>query len=115
MVGGGEGKHTLQGAGGVKSLRFPGPRSPVTLQSCLLNDLLQQWPTQLNKEEVLRRSNLEDGASQAVLVVKNPPASAGDTRDYGSGRSPGGGRATLSRILAWRIPRTEEPGRLRSV
>ena len=48
-------------------------------------------------------------------LVKNPPASAGDTRDYGSGRSPGGGRATLSRILAWRIPRTEEPGRLRSV
>ena len=36
-----------------------------------------------------------DGASQAVLMVKNPPASAGDVRDVGlipgSGRSPGGG------------------------
>ena len=34
-------------------------------------------------------------ASQVVLVVKNPPANAGDVRDLGlipgSGRSPGGG------------------------
>ena len=28
----------------------------------------------------------------------------------GSGRSPGGGMATHSSILAWRIPWTEEPG-----
>ena len=36
------------------------------------------------------------GASQVALVVKNPPANAGDIRDVGSipgsGRSPGGGR-----------------------
>ena len=35
-----------------------------------------------------------DGASPVVLVVKNPPATAGDKRDTnsvpGSGRSPGG-------------------------
>ena len=35
------------------------------------------------------------GASQVVLVVKNPPANAGDVRDVGlipgSGRPPGGG------------------------
>ena len=31
----------------------------------------------------------------------------------GSGRSPGG--ATHSSILAWKIPRTEEPGRLQSM
>ena len=35
------------------------------------------------------------GASHVVLVVKNPPTSAGDIRDMGSvpglGRSPGGG------------------------
>jgi len=34
-------------------------------------------------------------ASQVALVVKNPPANAGDIRDWGSvpgsGRSPGGG------------------------
>ena len=35
------------------------------------------------------------GASQVALVIKNPPASAGDIKDVGSipglGRSPGGG------------------------
>ena len=35
------------------------------------------------------------GASQAAVVVRNPPANAGDIRDAGSipgwGRSPGGG------------------------
>ena len=36
-----------------------------------------------------------DGASQVALVVKNPPANAGEIRDAGlisgSGRTPGGG------------------------
>ena len=66
-------------------------------------------------------------------VVKNLPANAGDLRDIGSipglGRYPGEGHgnplgkrnplgkgmATFSRILAWRIPWTEEPGGLPSV
>ena len=43
------------------------------------------------------------GASQ-VVVVKIPPANVGATGDtgstLGSGRSPGGGNATHSRILA---------------
>ena len=47
-------------------------------------------------------------------MIKNPPANAGDLRDVGLiptlGRSPGGGLATQSGILAWRIPWTEEPG-----
>ena len=42
------------------------------------------------------------------IVVKNPPANTGDIRDAvsipGSERSRGGGRATHSSILAWRIP-----------
>ena len=45
-------------------------------------------------------------------------ANAGDVRDPGSiprsGRSPGRGHATHSSIPAWRIPWTEEPGRLQS-
>ena len=49
----------------------------------------------------------------------NPPANARDIRDMGSipgsGRSPGGGLATHSNMLAWRIPWTEEPGRLQSI
>ena len=47
-------------------------------------------------------------------MVKNPLATAGDTRDAsfipGSGRSPGTGHGNHSSILAWKIPRTEEPG-----
>ena len=45
--------------------------------------------------------------------VKNLPADAGDVCLIpGSGRSPGGGKATHSRILAWRTPGTEELGGL---
>ena len=49
-----------------------------------------------------------------MLVIKNPPANAGHTREAcsisGSGRSPGGSQATHSSVLTWRIPRSEEPG-----
>ena len=54
------------------------------------------------------------------IVVKNPLANAGDTRDSGlipgSGRSPGVGNGTplqySSFPLAWKIAWTEEPGTL---
>ena len=49
-------------------------------------------------------------ASQVVLVVKKLPANSGDTKDTssipGSGRFPG-----IKSILAWKNPRTEEPGK----
>ena len=58
-------------------------------------------------------------ASRVVLVVKNLPANARDTRDVGSipgwGRSLEGVMATHASILAWRIPWTEEPGGLQSI
>jgi len=51
-------------------------------------------------------------------VVKESAYDAGDTGDVGLipgwGRSPGGGHATHSSILAWRIPWTEEPDGLQS-
>ena len=54
-----------------------------------------------------------------MVKKKNPPANEGDARDEvlipGSGRSPGVGNATFSSILVWKIPRTEEPGRLQSI
>ena len=57
-------------------------------------------------------------ASQVVLVVKNPPANAGDIRDMGLipglGRSPGGGNGNplqYSCLEKW----TEEPGGLQSM
>ena len=64
------------------------------------------------------KAELGLSASQVALVVKNPPADVGDMKDRsltpGLGRSPGGGHATHSRILAWRIPWTEESGGLQS-
>ena len=51
-----------------------------------------------------------------ALVVKNPPANAGDIRDTGSiprsGRFPGEGMTTHSTIFAWKIPWADEPGGL---
>ena len=53
------------------------------------------------------------------LVVKNPPANAGDIRDPGSSLDWGDpleeGMATHSSILVWRIPWTKEPGRLQFI
>ena len=50
------------------------------------------------------------GASQVMLLVKNPPANVGDLREAGlipgSGRSLEKGMATHSSIIAWRIPWT---------
>ena len=58
-------------------------------------------------------------ASQVALVVKNPPVNSGDIRDAGLipgwRRSLEKGMATHSCIVAWRIPWTEEPGRLQSI
>ena len=54
-----------------------------------------------------------------LLVVKNLPANAGDTRDTGA--IPGSedplekGMAPHYSILAWKIPWIEEPGRLESM
>ena len=51
-----------------------------------------------------------------AIVVKNPPANTGDSRDAGlilSGEDPlEEGMAAHSSILAWRIPWTEEPSGL---
>ena len=60
-------------------------------------------------------------ASQVVLVVKNPPANAGNVKVVGSTpgleRSPGegDGNPLQASILAWRLPWTEEPGGLQSI
>ena len=50
-----------------------------------------------------------------ALVVKNPPANAGDLRDMGWEDPLEEGTAIHSSILAWRIPWTEEPGGLQSM
>ena len=54
-----------------------------------------------------------------VLVVKNLPANAGDIETWAGSLGQEDpleeGMATHSTILAWRIPRTEEPGGLQSI
>ena len=57
-------------------------------------------------------------ASQVELMVKNLPANAGDIRTQVQSLGPDfleEDMATHSSILAWRIPWTEEPGRLQSM
>ena len=57
----------------------------------------------------------KERASQLVLVVKNPPANAGDIGDAGSiprsGKSPGGGHGNPL-VFPGECPWTEEPGGL---
>ena len=56
------------------------------------------------------------GASLAAQVVKNLPAmQETQVRSLGLEDPLEKGSATLSSILTWRIPWTEEPGRLQSM
>ena len=78
----------------------------------------QSW-TRLTRLSSSSSSSLWNGLPGGT-VVKNLPASAGDTRDTGStpglGRSPEVAKmATQSNILAWKIPWIEEPGGLLSM
>ena len=54
-----------------------------------------------------------------ALVVKNPPADAGDTeirvQSLGRDDPPEEEMATHSSVLAWKMPWTEEPGGLQAV
>ena len=62
------------------------------------------------------------GASQVVLVLRNPPTNTGEARDPrdtgsipGSGRSPGGGHGNPSQFSCLKNPMDREPGRLQSI
>ena len=60
-----------------------------------------------------------DGINQVAQMVKNPTANAGAIREaaliLGWQDPLEEGTAAYSRILAWRIPWTEESGRLQSI
>ena len=58
----------------------------------------------------------EEQASQIAQMVKNPPAmQETQVQSLGQEDTLEEEMATHSSILAWRIPRTEEPGRLQSM
>ena len=68
---------------------------PHSWTICSLQCLVSLGLSELPGKKELHLSK-EDWGFPGVLVVKNPPANAGDIRDegsisYGSGRSPGGG------------------------
>ena len=63
----------------------------------------------MNKEDLVHT-----GASLVAQIVKNPPATQ-ETWLPSLGWEDSLGIATHSSILAWRIPRTEEPGGLHTV
>ena len=62
------------------------------------------------KSECLKRFQ----ASPVVLVVKNLPSNAGNTKETWV-HPLEKAMATHSSILAWKFPWTEEPGRLQSL
>ena len=103
--------HAGEPTGGIRAFQlYPGPASDSEVgkpRSHSDFNILKNMRVYLNR------------ASQVALAVKNSPTNTGDIRDMGSipgsGRSPGGGPATHSSILAWRIPWTEEPGGLQSI
>ena len=64
----------------------------------------------------LRRLHLPSRASQVIHMVKNTPAIQETWDQFLDWEDPlKKGMATLSSILAWRIPWTEEAGRLQSL
>ena len=78
---------------------------------------LSQWHIDYFELKLLREDPMQE-SSQVMLVVKNPPANAGDIKmrvqSLGWEDPLEEGTAIHSNILAWRIPSTEEPGRLYS-
>ena len=79
------------------------------IESSILFTSLSLSVNRIECEHVLKKTkqNWLPGGS----VAKNPPANAMGLIP-GLGRPPGEGNATLSSILAWEIPWTEEPGGL---
>ena len=75
--------------------------------------------SELGKKKVFRTIDYICGASQVALVVKNPPASAGDIRDMGSsprsGRSPGEGHGNPLQYSCLKNPLDRGTGRLQSI
>ena len=91
----------------------------------ILNYIVPSWLWFRNSKRYSHRSGLSQlilvlGVSQVALMVKNPPAIAGDLRDSGSipgsGRSPGGGNGSSLQYSCLENPMdTEEPGGLQSM
>ena len=93
------------------------PGDPITVsQSCR-----EGWSADFyfKEQTIICQLAVGLGASQVALMVKNPPANAGDIRDVvwplGQEDPLEEGMAAHSSTRAWRIPWTEDPGGLQSI
>ena len=77
-----------------------------------MKTLLEQQKFENKSVTLLKKFSSKIGGFPQALVVKNPPAKAGDVtevaRYLGQEDPQEKGMATHSSILAWRIPWTEE-------
>ena len=100
----------------ILAWKIPRTKDPGGLQSMRL----QSW-TQLSNQADMHVNSFKrrvlsfTGASLEAQAVKKSACGVGDLGLIpGLGRSPGEGHSNPLRYLAWRIPRTEEPGGLQS-
>ena len=84
-----------------------------------MNETVWSFPHRYHICDGIHRQYQHFWASQMALVVKNPPATAGnrETRVQSLGREDSLEKemATHSSILAWRIPLTEELDELQTI
>ena len=77
------------------------------------------WSQVKSSSEIMNPTSFTTSYHQVALVVKNPPAEAGDKETWvhflGWEDPLEEGMATCSSILTWRTPWTEQPGRLLSM
>ena len=82
----------------------------------MLNIKLANKVCKVYNEAVIKHNMLEEGTSLVAQIVKNLPAMQETwVQSLGGEDTLEKGMATHSRILAWTIPWTEEPGGLQSV
>ena len=97
----------------ILAWRTPWTEEPGGLQSIGLQRVGHNWATGLNWTDYTAVDNL---ASLVTQMVKNLPTIQEIwVWSLGWENPQEGKMATLSSILAWRIPWTEEPGRLQSM
>ena len=106
---------------GTQGLEIRGTRHPCTRGGCHVLCLQLYRQLSVCSWQLIRCSVILGSFPQGVpggSVVKNLPASAGDTEDRGwspgSGGPPRGGHSNqeYSSVLPWKLPWTEEPGGL---
>ena len=104
--------HTVIGRGEGWGIVFPAPEG-------ILRQFREFQGLSFEKPETPPSMSSTVRTSQEALVVKNPPATAGDRRDTGSipglGRSSEGGNGNPLQYSCLENPWTEEAGRLLSM